>query len=278
MLRAIAALLLIPGILSAGWTLAAPPPAQFRDPPIPGGQQRQRLRVAVDPALGSPYFYTDFSNRTYQGLEWELMQILTTRLNMELHPVYIPWGDQLQALEQGEVDLVLGAREPTGLDQEKFRITRPYLWSLQRLVVRQQDATRIHHLSDLFGRRVGMVVDSAAAALLEAFNRNRGNAIQLFASSQAPRLFQQLRSGQLDALLIDQAVAILHTRDGELQMVGQGLLPIPLVAVTRHDAESLHALADRAITEIQQDGTWQTLLEAWQLWDPSLTPLASAKD
>jgi len=274
MLRAFAILFLPPWLIFAAPVLATPIP--LRDPPIL--QQRQRLRVAVDPGLGPPFFYTDFRSQTYRGVEWELLQVLAKRLNMELQPIYIPWGDQLQALEQGEVDFVLGARESTGLDLQKFRITRPYLWSLQRLVVRQQDANTINQLSHLFGRRVGAVVDSAGAAILETFNRRRGNAIQLFASSQATRLFQQLRSGQLDALLIDQAVAILHTRDNELQLVGQGLFPTPLVAVTRQDSESLHSQANRAITEIQQDGTWQTLLEAWQLWDSSLTTLGSPKD
>ncbi|MEN9205776.1 MAG: ABC transporter substrate-binding protein [Thermostichales cyanobacterium SZTDM-1c_bins_54] len=274
---ALVALLLLPGCLLPG--LGAGLPALARPaPPRTLVQQHTRVRVAVDPALGSPYFYTDLTSRSYRGVEWELLQTLAERLRWQLEPVYIPWGDQLTALEQGEVDLVLGAREATGLDLEKFRVTRPYLWTMQRLVVRRPDADNITRLSDLFGRRVGVVVDSAGAALMEAYNRRRGNAIQLFASSQPLRLFQQLRSGQLDALLIDQAVAILHTKDGELQMVGPGLLPTPLVAITRHDAESLQTLTNQAITEIQQDGTWQMLLEAWQLWDPALTTHVSTKD
>ncbi|GAB4214188.1 MAG: transporter substrate-binding domain-containing protein [Synechococcales cyanobacterium] len=241
-------------------------------------QHQKRLRVGIDPALGSPYLYADVSGNVYRGFEWEIAQALGKHLQVEVVPVYVPWGGQLTGLQQGEVDVIIGLREAAGLDQSLFRASKPYFWSLQRLVVRTPEAESITQLSHLFGKRVGILVDSAGAALLEGYNRQRGNAIQLFASSQPPRLFQQLRSGQLDALLIDQAVAIPHTRDSELEVVGPGLLPTPLVVVMPSEAESLQHVINQAITEIQKDGTWQAILEAWQLWDPALKHLVSPKD
>ncbi len=225
------------------------------------------LRVAIDPALGAIYFYADFESRQYAGFEWDVLQAIATHLDISIDPIYVPWGGQLNALTEERVDLVIGAREPFGLDPAQFSATVPYYLSPQRLVVGQGNTNTINTLSDLFGRKVGTVVNSTGAALLEVYNANRGNAIRLFATSDPARLFSQLREGQLDAIVIDQPVAVasLNQYPDTFSLVGEPLVPTPLVGVVAADRDDLKLALDSAILALEEDGTLAQIREQWQL-------------
>ncbi|MGQ9837020.1 MAG: ABC transporter substrate-binding protein [Cyanobacteriota bacterium] len=253
-------------------------------------QKRGWMRVGLDPSLGSAYLYTDLEQETYAGFEWDILEAIAQTLQVQINPVVIAWSEQLAALQADEVDLILGAREALGLDPKRFLATQPYYISPQRLVIRDpapkdsvepmQEEPLIEQLSHLFGRKVGIVVNSTGAALLEAYNERRGNAIRLFATSNPERLFAQLQAGQLDAVLIDQPVAAMTLRQAgsRLRLSGPPLFPIPLVAVVSSQHPSLKQALDQAISTLSQKGTLQQILEKWQLWEPTVMSLVSPED
>ncbi len=246
-------------------------------------QAQGRIRVGLDPSLGNAYLYTDLDRQTYAGFEWDILEAIAQTLQVQVNPVYVAWSEQLAALQADEVDLIWGAREPLGLDSEQFLATQPYYLSPQRLVVRDpslgQEEPLIEELSQLFGRKVGIVVNSTGAALLEAYNERRGNAIRLFATSNPERLFAQLQAGQLDAVLIDQPVAAMNLRQpgSRLRLAGPPLSPMPLVGVVSSQHPSLKEAVDEAISTLAEDGTLQKILEKWQLWDPTVMSSASTE-
>ncbi len=277
------------------WGIPAyPRPAPKPAPAVPAGERAQppdsrwaeiqargRIRVGLDPSLGPAYLYADPERQTYAGFEWDILEALAQTLQVRVEPVYVAWSEQLAALQADEVDLIWGAREALGLDPQQFLATRPYYLSSQRLVVRDPGPgeTPIEALSQLFGRKVGIVVNSTGAALLEAYNERRGNAIRLFATSNPERLFAQLQAGQLDAVLVDQPVAALSLRQAgsRLRLAGPPLFPIPLVGVVSSQHPSLKEAVDGAIAILTENGTLQRILEKWQLWDPTLMSPASAE-
>ncbi|MEN9231346.1 MAG: ABC transporter substrate-binding protein [Thermostichus sp. DG02_5_bins_236] len=248
-------------------------------------QERGWIRVGLDPSLGYAYLYADLDRETYAGFEWDILGAIAQTLQVQVNPVVIAWSEQLAALQADEVDLILGAREPLGLDSQLFLATRPYYLSPQRLVVRDPapknlpEEPLIKELSQLFGRKVGIVVNSTGAALLEAYNERRGNAIRLFATSNPERLFAQLQAGQLDAVLIDQPVAAMNLRQpgSRLRLSGPPLSPIPLVGVVSSQHPSLKQALDQAISTLFEEGTLQQILEKWQLWEPTMMSPASTE-
>ncbi len=243
-------------------------------------QAQDRLRVGIDPGLGRAFLFMDPVSQSYGGFEWDILQALGDVLAVRVDPVYVPWDLQFQALQAGEVDLILGAREPEGLDPEAFLATEPYYFSPQRLVIPAGLVDPPERLSQLFGQRVGIVVNSTGAALLETYNRNRGNAIRLFGSSNPERLFDQLRGGQLDAVVIDQPVAVVAVTEAQsgLQMVGPPLLARPWVGVVDSDHPSVKQAIDQGILTLRQGGKLRQILEDWQLWDTTATFPASSED
>lgn len=264
-----------------GWLAQAPEPTPSPDQHWARIQAEEQIRVGIDPSLGETYLYVDPDTRTYTGFEWDILQAIAAHLNVAVQPIYIPWDQQLESLQQDQVDLILGAREAEGIHSTEFLATQPYYFSPQRLVIVQtQDQDPIEQLSELFGQKVGIVVNSTGAALLETYNQRRGHAIRLFATRHPERLFDQLRSGQLDAIVIDQpvAVAAVAESDPPLMISGPPLFPVPLVGVVLADQPSLKQALDAAILALETDGTLKQILEDWQLWDPTVTPLASNED
>jgi ABC-type amino acid transport substrate-binding protein len=243
-------------------------------------ERQGKIRVGMDPSVGEGYLYADPEKRTYTGFEWDILQAIAAELGVELQPVYIPWSQQLESLGQYEVDLIFGGREAHQLELEGYLITQPYFLSPQRLVISADTSDPPERLAQLFGRKVGIVVSSTGAALLETYNHSRGNPIRLFATSHPERLFNQLRSGQLDAVVVDQpvAVAALAEAGPPLRFSGPPLFPQPLVGVVAPDQLTLLNMLNQAITSLKGNGTLKQILEEWQLWDPTLNSPPLTKD
>jgi len=237
--------------------------------------RRGHLRVGMDAAIGGPYMFWNAKTQFYDGFELEIIQEIAARLNIEPRPINIPWADQPENLASRQVDMLLSAREEGALEsgnyKGKFIETVPYYRNTQRLLIRT-DGAQIKSLRDLIGKRVGVVANSGGAAIAETYNKNRGNAIRLFSSRDLDRMVIQLRDRQLDAMLLDEPVAVWQVRnDPNFAIVGEPMIPIRLVAIVNKDDASLKKEIDRALTEMRQDGKLEQILKRWNLWESQIT-------
>jgi ABC-type amino acid transport substrate-binding protein len=237
--------------------------------------RRGHLRVGMDAAIGGPYMFWNAKTQFYDGFELEIIQEIAARLNIEPRPINIPWTTQPENLASRQVDILLSAREEGALEsgdtKGKFIETLPYYRSTQRLLIRA-DGTQIKSLRDMIGKRVGVVANSGGAAIAETYNKNRGNAIRLFSSRDLDRMVIQLRDRQLDAMILDEPVAVWQVRNNpNFIIVGEPLIPIRLVAIVNKDDVSLKKAVDKALTEMRQEGKLEQILKRWNLWESQKT-------
>jgi ABC-type amino acid transport substrate-binding protein len=256
-------------------------PAFAEDSSLGIVMRRGHLRVGIDAAIGGPYMLWNAKTQFYDGFELEILQEIAARLNIEPRPINIPWTTQPENLASRQVDLLLSAREEGALEngdtKGKFIESLPYYRSAQRLLIRA-DGTQIKSLRDMIGKRVGVVANSGGAAIAETYNKNRGNAIRLFSSRDLDRMIIQLRDRQLDAMILDEPVAVWQVRNNpNFIIVGEPLIPIRLVAIINKDDVSLKKAIDKALTEMIQDGKLEQILKRWNLWESQKT-LKSTKD
>ncbi len=269
--------------LSTGLSLgviSAISPALAEDSSLGIVMRRGHLRVGMDAAIGGPYMFWNAKTQFYDGFELEIIQAIAAKLNIEPRPINIPWANQPENLSSRQVDIVLSAREEGGLEtgdtKGKFIETAPYYRSAQRLLIRA-DGTQIKSLRDMIGKRVGVVANSGGTAIAETYNKNRGNAIRLFSSRDLDRMVIQLRDRQLDAMILDEPVAVWQVRNNpNFIIVGEPLIPIRLVAIVNKDDVSLKKAVDKALTEMRQEGKLEQILKRWNLWE-SQTTLKSTK-
>jgi polar amino acid transport system substrate-binding protein len=237
--------------------------------------RRGHLRVGMDASLGGPYMFWNGKTQFYDGFEMEIIQEIAARLNIEPRPINIPWTTQPENLTSRQVDMLLSAREEgaleTGDTKGKFIESTAYYRSSQRLLIRS-DGTQIKSLRDMIGKRVGVVANSGGAAIAETYNKNRGNAIRLFSSRDLDRMVIQLRDRQLDAMILDEPIAVWQVRNNpNFIIVGEPLIPIRLVAMINKDDLSLKKAVDQALTDMRQDGKLEQILKRWNLWESQKT-------
>lgn len=233
--------------------------------------RQNQLRVGVDPSIGAPYLFWNQRTRNLDGFEWEIARELATQLKVDIRPVSSKWAEQPQDLRQQKFDVIISTREQGNVDRQLFGEI-PYYRSSQRFLVRSTDRG-INNFRDLIGKRVGVIPGSGGSALVDTYNKNRGNAIQVFSSTELGRMVQQLQNRQLDALILDEPLAVWTARQGSnLRVAGQPLLAVNLVVVTNQEDQSLHRSIDRALAEMRQNGKLEQILRRWQLWQtaPSL--------
>jgi polar amino acid transport system substrate-binding protein len=237
--------------------------------------RRGHLRVGMDASLGGPYMFWNGKTQFYDGFEMEIIREIAARLNIEPRPINIPWTTQPENLASRQVDMLLSAREEGALESGntngKFIESAAYYRSSQRLLIRS-DGTQIKSLRDMIGKRVGVVANSGGAAIAETYNKNRGNAIRLFSSRDLDRMVIQLRDRQLDAMILDEPIAVWQVQNNpNFIIVGEPLIPIRLVAMINKDDLSLKKAVDQALTDMRQDGKLEQILKRWNLWESQKT-------
>jgi ABC-type amino acid transport substrate-binding protein len=255
-------------------------PRAHADASLANVTRRGHLRVGIDASVGGTYIFWNPKTQFYDGFEWEIAQKIAEKMRLELRPVNIPWGAQPDRLAARQIDLILSVREQGGLDRgqykDRFIETVPYYLSSQRILV-HRDASTISTLRDLIGKRVGVVANSGGAAVIETYNKNRGNAIRVFSSRDINRILVKLSDRTLDAMLLDEPVAIWQVeKNPNFAVVGEQLLPIALVAIVNKDDESLYKTVNQAIAQMRYEGTLESILRRWKLWGNSQKSLKSA--
>jgi len=255
------------------WLSASP---SWADQSLARIQRNNRLSVGVDASVGQPYLFWNPRSQYLDGFEWDIARELATRLKVDIQPVNVPWQEQPQQLQAGKIDIILSSREQGSLDNSKFAESTPYYRTAQRFVVRKGTAP-IRSFRDLIDKRVGVVTGSGGAALVETYNRNRSNAIRVFASPDIQRMLKQLGDRQLDVLLLDEPLALWHAKQNtSLAVVGNPLLPIGLVVVVNKQDEALRQAINQALAEMRQSGKLEQILRRWQLWQPQPSLSSSA--
>lgn len=237
--------------------------------------RRGHLRVGMDASLGGPYMFWNSKTQFYDGFEMEIIREIAARLNIEPRPINIPWTTQPENLASRQVDMLLSAREEGALESGntngKFIESAAYYRSSQRLLIRS-DGTQIKSLRDMIGKRVGVVANSGGAAIAETYNKNRGNAIRLFSSRDLDRMVIQLRDRQLDAMILDEPIAVWQVQNNpNFIIVGEPLIPLRLVAMINKDDLSLKKAVDQALKDMRQDGKLEQILKRWNLWESQKT-------
>ena len=82
----------------------------------------------------------------------------------------------------------------------------------------------------------------------------------------------QLRDRQLDAMIVDEPVAVWQIRNNpNFIIVGEPLIPIRLVAIVNKDDVSLKKAVDKVLTEMRQEGKLEQILKRWNLWESQKT-------
>ncbi|HEY2961605.1 MAG TPA: ABC transporter substrate-binding protein/permease [Pyrinomonadaceae bacterium] len=223
---------------------------------------QQTLRWGADPSGGAPYVFTDPANPDqYIGYEKEMVDALAAAMGRRAEFVPSDWETLVSALQRKSFDIIVNGLEPTGDRAQQILFSKPYYIFQLQLTVRADD-NRISSLGDCKNRVVATLGNTAASRLLQQEHVP-------FRSYQDPvGAYRDLELKRIDAVLMDVPAEAFYARPNpKLKPAGAPFTRGLYVIGLRKGDEALKAEVDQAIDKIIRDGSLETILKKWGLWN-----------
>jgi len=147
-----------------------------------------------------PFNFTDQSGRL-SGFHIDLARALCEELGLQARCQIqaLPYGQLASALEAGQGEAVMAGVAVTPELRQRFNFTRPYLLLPARFLVQREAVFPRQDADGLLGRKVGVVKDTAHAAMLKAFFPH----IDAASFEDQDALMKALKEKQVQAVFAD---------------------------------------------------------------------------
>ncbi len=226
------------------------------------------LRWGADTQSNIPYTFYDQQNIYHlTGFETELVTALARVMGKEEFFVQNDWCSLIPGLQRNSYDIALGGLTHSP-NVENVGFSRAYFVTYEQLVVRS-DSGEINCLADCRGYTVGTVSFSEAQSIL-----SRIPGVKLSPYASAVNAFEDLRSGRIDAVLIDAPICLYYTAGRpEFKFVGDPIGRIEYsIAISKHDPHLVEAI-NQGLSLLIETGELRNILERWKLWNPYMADL-----
>ncbi len=238
---------------------ATPPPAVVvdADPSI--------LRVGVSPDAAPLIFKQDAQ---ITGLEADMAVDLAEFMQKTAVLVELPWQDQIPALLDNRIDIIMSGMSVTLARQYKINFSKPYFKSgLMILVKELHKYAFIKNVETAFAQsitwRIGVVKGTTGETFIRQKNTG-AKAIRAFANQD--EALKALMAGHVDVFVHDAPIVLMMAA----QHQAEGVRPLPFMineeylawGLRKDDtelAESVNAFIDQA----KQQGTLQAIVKRW---------------
>ncbi|MCE4555114.1 transporter substrate-binding domain-containing protein [Roseateles cellulosilyticus] len=231
----------------------------------------QRLRIGF--AVGYAPFSEIGTDGQLRGFEIDLAQALCMRLVVQCVPVILDFDGLVPALKTRKIDAIMASMSITAERQQAIAFSAPYYFSPVRLVMRSD--TRLEATpAGMKGRRIGVERGTVHERFLaEQF---RDSHVMRYATQD--QAFLDLRSGRLDATLVDVVIAqfgFLNQAGGrgfgfvgpdfgrDERYYGKGIG----VGLRKADANTLGHRIDDALATLRANGTLKALNDRYFNFD-----------
>ena len=226
-------------------------------------QQSGVLKWGADAEGGAPYVFPDPQQPEHLiGFEVEIADALAKKLGVHAQMVQNQWDGLVPALERGNFDIILNGLEITDEHRQQIAMSAPYYVYSQQIITRK-DNNSLTSLASLKGKAVGTLSGTVAQRLLEQAG---GVDVRVYPGQVEP--FRDLNNGRIDAVMLDLPIAVYYlTKEPNLKRSGEPFAPGYYGIGIRKEDETLVLALNKAIAELQADGTLEKIYRRWDVWD-----------
>jgi polar amino acid transport system substrate-binding protein len=211
--------------------------------------------------VGSDIPYPPFEQGrapNYTGFDVELMEALAENIGREAEFQDTSFDTIFRDLAQGRFEAVASATTITDEREETVDFTNPYYFSEQAILVKE--GSDVDSVEKLSGSTVGVQQGTTG----EEFVEEKGNAEELRPYPQGPDAVNALKSGVLDAVVLDIPVAENAVQaGGGIEISAAIPTEEEYGFVVPQDSEGLLEEMNEALDELKDDGTFTTIYEKW---------------
>ncbi|WP_438494953.1 transporter substrate-binding domain-containing protein [Paenibacillus sp. IHBB 3054] len=225
-------------------------------------------KIIVGTGTGFPKVCYIDENGKLTGFDVELIKEIDNRLpEYEFELQTMDFSNLLLSLETKKIDLVAHVMEKNPERELKYSFNKEAYAHWRNRIVVAKDNESIHSLDDLKGKKVLTGATSAQAQILENYNKEHENAINIvYQNGTANDTAAQISSGRVDATLAADFVLPIIDPQSKLKATGDELSSADILYVLRKDdadSQKLSDAIDGAIKELKTDGTLGKLSTEW---------------
>ncbi|MEK5162715.1 amino acid ABC transporter substrate-binding protein [Paenibacillus sp. FSL R5-0527] len=224
------------------------------------GKGGNTLIIGIDDKF-APMGFRDEKNEIV-GFDIDYAKAAAEKMGMEATFQPIDWSSKESELNSGRIDLIWNGYTITEERKGKVLFTKPYLKNSQ-VIVTLADSP-ISSIKDLAGKVVGLQSLSSAADALNADPiKSEIKTVTEFPDNVLA--LSDLKTKRLDAVVIDEVVAryYMSKEEGAFKILGESLAPEEYgIGVKKGNEELLNKL-QKALDELNQDGTAARISEKW---------------
>ena len=219
------------------------------------------LRIGVSPDYPPVVF--EYEGQIV-GIEGDLARRVGQALSRRIEFVRIPFPDLLDALEAGEIDVVMSGLSITPERSQRVAFTIPYMEVGQLALIRTVDIGRFGRVQGL--RRAGVRVGYQRGTSGERYVGNSLPRAESFAFDDVDAGIRSLRGGRIDYFVHDaptvwRLAGDLRNRD--LHGLYRRLTKENLAWAVRPDDVQLRALLDAIVSNWKQQGLIEPIVQRW---------------
>lgn len=211
--------------------------------------------------VGSDIPYPPFEQGkapNYEGFDIELMEAIAEKIGRKAEFQDTSFDTIFRDLAQGRFEAVASATTITDEREETVDFTNPYYFSEQAILVKEGGDT-IEDAEGLSGLTVGVQQGTTG----EEFVEEQADAGELRAYPQGPDAVNALKSGVLDAVVIDIPVAENAVEAGGVEVSAAIPTEEEYGFVVPEGEEELLEEMNEALEELKDDGTFTQIHEKW---------------
>ncbi|MDB4917493.1 MAG: putative amino acid transporter permease/substrate binding protein [Gemmatimonadetes bacterium] len=225
------------------------------------------FRWGGDAEGGAPFVEADPADPAkVRGFDVEIAGMIAKGLGRRPTFVQVAWASIEQSVERGDFDVGMSGLEDRPELRARHAVTIPYFEFREVLAVRIADSARFHTLADLARRRVGTLGATQAYQLL--LDEKARTGLEPVSYDDDVHPYSDLVAGRVDAVLLDHIIAERSLRRvGGFVIVRAPVATGHYVAVFAHDRTALRDSANAILLARMHDGTLETTLRAWNVWD-----------
>lgn len=216
--------------------------------------------------VGSDIPYPPFEQGkapNYEGFDIELMGAIAEKIGRKAEFQDTSFDTIFRDLAQGRFEAVASATTITEEREETVDFTNPYYFSEQAILVKEGEGD-IDSVEKLSGATVGVQQGTTG----EEFVEEKGNAGEIRPYPQGPDAVNALKSGVLDAVVLDIPVAENAVEAGGVEVAAAIPTEEEYGFVVPQGEEELLEEMNEALDELQDDGTFTTIYEKWFKREP----------
>ncbi|MET3560275.1 polar amino acid transport system substrate-binding protein [Bartonella japonica] len=227
----------------------------------------QTLKIASD-ASYPPFSYID-SNNEHKGFDIDISHALCKKMNVACTIVTQNFEGMIPGLLAKKYDAIISSLAPT---QERLQIidfTDPYYSTELAIIVTKVSGIKEITAQAFKGKNLGAQSNTTQAAYAEDHYASEGVNIKLYPT--VIEVNRDLLSHRLDAVIIDKIQALNWLeKEGKdcCQLLGTlEKTKFPIAIALRQNNNELKDKFNKAIKEIQMDGTYEKIMKKYFTFD-----------